>query len=59
MKRCQKQIGGNDCGMSAVANAVALLRGVDPATVKLTSLHIIIFSFIYLFLIHMDMYKDY
>lgn len=34
VKRCQKQIGGNDCGLFAVANAVALLRGVDPATVK-------------------------
>lgn len=34
VKRCQKQIGGNDCALFAVANAVALLRGVDPATVK-------------------------
>ena len=34
VQRCQKQIGGNDCGLFAVANAVALLRGVDPATVK-------------------------
>ena len=35
VKRCQKQIGGNDCGLFALANAVALLKGVDPATVKL------------------------
>ena len=34
VKRCQKQIRGNDCGLFAVANAAALLRGVDPATVK-------------------------
>ena len=34
LKRCQKQIGGNDFGLFAVANAIALLRGVDPATVK-------------------------
>ena len=34
VKRCQKKSGGNDCGLFAVANAVALLRGVDPAAVK-------------------------
>lgn len=34
IRRCQKQVGGHDCGLFAIANATALANGVDPATVK-------------------------
>ena len=34
VRRCQNQIGGKDCGLFALANAIALINGVDPATVK-------------------------
>lgn len=33
-KICQNQIGGKDCGLFALVNALALFNGVDPATVK-------------------------
>ena len=34
VRRCQKQMGGKDCGLFAIANTIALINGVDPATVK-------------------------
>ena len=30
----QKQIGGKDRGLFAIANTIALINGVDPVTVK-------------------------
>ena len=33
MKKCQKQKGGMDCGLFAVANATALASRIDPCNI--------------------------
>jgi hypothetical protein len=35
MLECQKQEGGKDCGLFAIAYATAIGHGVDPTSVKL------------------------
>ena len=35
MLDCQKQEGGKDCGIFAIAYATAIGHGVDPASIKL------------------------
>jgi len=35
MSRCQKQKGGNDCGLFAIANATAIAFGKNPTSYNL------------------------
>ena len=33
--KCPRQTNGNDCGVSAIANMVSALHGIDPSSVRL------------------------
>ena len=34
MVECQKQHGSNDCGLFSIANATAIVNGIDPKKLK-------------------------
>ena len=34
LRSCQRQVGSHDCGLFAIANAIALANGTNPATVS-------------------------
>lgn len=34
MATCQKQLGAHDCGLFSIANATAIVNGIDPASLK-------------------------